>query len=115
MKEKIDNNVDAMIRVEEGGRDGLNSHVQTRPIVDETQARGPVVGVERVVGYGSEQEPNAEHDDGEVVGLLRFGDATTRQRGQIGRVGQSRAGRHDRAVHGRGRVGETACTLARST
>lgn len=87
-----------MVGVEEGGRDGLNSHVNACAVVDETQTRRPVVCVHRVVGYGGEQEPNAEHDDGEVVGLLRFGHATLGQGGQIGRRRHGRCRRDERAA-----------------
>jgi hypothetical protein len=44
VKQQIDDNVNAMVRVEKGGRDGLDGHVQTRTIIDEAQTTRPVIG-----------------------------------------------------------------------
>lgn len=83
MKQQIDNNINTMIRVEESRRNGLNSHMKTRSIIDESKACRPVVGIQRVIGYSGEQEPNTEHDNSKVVGLLCLGNAALRYGRQI--------------------------------
>lgn len=55
MKEQIDDNVDAVVRVEKGRRDRLDGHVEARAVVNEAQTSRPVVRVQRVERYGSEQ------------------------------------------------------------
>ena len=83
MKQQIDNNINTMIRVEESRRNGLNSHMKTRSIIDESKASRPVISIQRIVWYSGEQKPNTEHDNSKVVGLLCLCNSALRYGGQV--------------------------------
>lgn len=61
----------------------------------------PVVGKKRIVRYGGEQQPQAQHDYGQVVGLLRFGDAILAKSLDVReRRGHARLGRRAKSPRG---------------
>ena len=75
VKDEIDDDADAVVGVEEGGRERLQRHLQAHVHVerrDQAQTGRRQQREERVVGYAGDEQPDADDDDDGVVRLLHL-------------------------------------------